>query len=281
MEIIEQEHGFQAAISEYVSNRALNDPNFARLDPGNQLREFVADETAPISTKNWLEAFITQDDEMNAIKDSVRELARPGVNDPVLITGPSGTGKELLARALHGDKRDPFIALNCAGFPETLVESELFGHVKGAYTDAKCDNEGVFRAAKGGTIFLDEIGEMSLPIQAKLLRAIQENEVRPVGSTQTFSIGCRFVAATNRDLWAEVENKQFRLDLYARLMTFELRTTPLMSRPNDIPLIVESLGRTISSVDEIPIDYHPLIEKFNVRALQTYVRRMAVFGKAL
>lgn len=281
MDIIEQEDGFEASIKEYISNRALNDPNFRNLSPANQLREKILDESAPALTKNWLEAFVTQDETMLAVKDEVRELARPKVNDPVLITGPSGTGKELLARALHGDKTDPFIALNCSGFPETLVESELFGHVKGAYTDAKADNEGVFRAAKCGTIFLDEIGEMSMKLQAKLLRAIQENEVRPVGSTQTFPIQCRFVAATNRNLMAEIEAKQFRLDLYARLMTFELHTTPLMSRVGDIPLIVDALGRKISGLDEIPLAYRPMIERFNVRALQTYVRRMAIFGKAI
>lgn len=190
--------------------------------------------------EHWLGLFITQDDEMRQLKDKVRKLA--DLPYPVLVRGETGTGKELIAKALHGKRLGNFIPVNCGGFPEHLIESELFGHVKGAFTGAESDKQGLFQAAAAGTLFLDEIGELPLLMQCKLLRVLQEQTVRRVGSVNEEKVSCRVVAATHCNLFDMVKERKFREDLLWRLNTFELRTIPLRDRPADIPLIAKSMG---------------------------------------
>ncbi|MGB7191277.1 MAG: sigma-54 dependent transcriptional regulator, partial [Acidobacteriaceae bacterium] len=159
---------------------------------------------------------------------------------PVLILGESGTGKELIARSIHANgpqASKPFLPVDCGSLVPTLIESELFGYVKGAFTGATRNKDGLLASAEGGTVFLDEIGEMPLDLQAKLLRALQEKEIRPVGATHRVSINCRILAATNRDLAAMVEQGRFRKDLYYRLNVVALRIPPLRDRREDIPLL--------------------------------------------
>ena len=158
----------------------------------------------------------------------------------ILITGESGTGKELVARSLHSRSRrreKPFVPVNCAALPDTLLESELFGHAKGAFTDARSDRKGLFAQAEGGTLFLDEIGEMPLTMQPKLLRALEESKVRPVGSDQEVPFDVRIVTATNRDLETAVEESRFREDLFFRINVIQLDMPPLRSRGTDVLLL--------------------------------------------
>ena len=179
---------------------------------------------------------------IQAIREQIKRVAPTGAR--VLITGESGTGKELVARALHqaGDRSGgPFVKVNCAAIPEELIESELFGAVKGAYTGATSDRDGKFLVADGGTLFLDEIGDMSLKAQAKVLRALQEGEIEKVGGHQVISVNVRVLAATNKDLAAEVAAGNFREDLYFRLNVVPIHLPPLRERPGDIALLAEHL----------------------------------------
>ena len=163
-------------------------------------------------------------------------------NASVLIQGESGTGKELIARAIHFNSRragKPFLAVNCGALPESLLESELFGHTKGAFTGATGDKKGLFRSADGGTLLLDEIGEMPLNLQVKLLRVLQEQEVTPIGSSVAVKFDARIIAATNKNLENEVAENRFREDLFYRLNVIEINLPPLRERREDIPLLVK------------------------------------------
>jgi DNA-binding NtrC family response regulator len=203
----------------------------------------------------------------------------------VLITGESGTGKELVARAIHrsGPRASgPFVVVNCAAMPETLLESELFGHEKGAFTDARAARTGLFVQADGGTLFLDEIGEMPLPLQPKLLRALQEKKIRPLGSTTEVPFDARLVCATNRDLETAVEQKTFREDLYFRVNVVQIHLPPLRARGTDVLLLAQSfVDRLSARARRTPPQLSPEVaEKLlnypwpgNVRELQNCVER--------
>ena len=172
----------------------------------------------------------------------------------VLITGESGTGKELVARAIHENSarcKSPFITINCGAFPETLLESELFGYVRGAFTGANENRRGLFQAADGGTLFMDEIGNMSLTMQVKLYRVLQEGKVRPLGSTEESSVDVRVIAATNKDLEKEIAEGRFREDLFYRLCVIPIHLPPLRDRRDDIPLLAKSfLDRYVKSMNK-------------------------------
>lgn len=176
-------------------------------------------------------------------------------NASILISGESGTGKELIARAIHHHSlraNKPFVAINCGALPESLLESELFGHTKGAFTDARADKKGLFRSAEGGTIFLDEIGEMPTVLQVKLLRALQEHEVTPVGASVPVKFDARIIAATNLNLEEKVLQGNFREDLFYRLNVIEIYLPPLRERREDIPLLVKYFVTKIAQEQNAP-----------------------------
>ena len=188
----------------------------------------------------------------------VRELIGQIANStaPALICGESGTGKELAARALHsqGPRRDaPFVAVNCAAMSDTLIDSELFGHERGAFTGAVASHKGLFEAAHGGVLFLDEIGDVPLPTQVRLLRALQEGEIRPVGAALSRQVDVRVIAATNADLERAMREGRFREDLYYRISTFRLDIPPLRERREDIPLIAQHLLEKIAKKNGRPV----------------------------
>jgi PAS domain S-box-containing protein len=193
-----------------------------------------------IKEKYIYEDIITQDSSLQKILNQFPQIAAGAV--PVLLEGESGAGKEVFATALQAlspRKNKPYLKLNCAALPETLLESELFGYKKGAFTDARKDKPGIFKIAHEGTLFLDEIGEMSLPLQAKLLRAVETGEIIPLGSTSPEKVDVRLLAATNKHLLKEVTKGNFREDLYYRLNVVNIHIPPLRERKNDIPLFVD------------------------------------------
>lgn len=191
------------------------------------------------AARNSLDNIVGASAAMDKLKQTIRAVA--STSSTILIHGESGTGKELVARAVHvcsPRAAEPFVSVNCGAFPETLLESELFGYVRGAFTGATQNKRGLFEVADGGTIFLDEISEMSLPMQVKLLRVLQERTVRPVGGTTEIAIDVRVIAATNRDLDKLVSENTFREDLYYRLSVIPVCVPPLRERREDIPLLV-------------------------------------------
>ena len=191
---------------------------------------------------DWAKDIITRSPDMLNVLDQAYRIAQREVS--VLISGASGTGKELLANAIHkvsNRNNKPFVAINCGALPENLLESELFGHAKGAFTGAVSAHPGLFREADGGTLFLDEIGDMPMTLQVKLLRALQERQIRPVGSSKHVDIDVRIISATHKDLHKEMEEGTFREDLYYRLNVVNLKLPSLKARSEDIPLLARSL----------------------------------------
>ncbi len=227
---------------------------------------------------------------MNQVQEKISAVA---VTDyTVLVTGESGSGKEFVAREIHRlSRRSTAVchALNCPAIPESLLESELFGHVKGAFTGAERNRDGFFMAADKGTLILDEIGEISLPIQAKLLKFLQDKEVKPVGSSRSKTADVRIIALTNQDLPGKIQNKTFREDLYYRLNVLSVHVPPLRERQEDIPLLVRRfMIRTCREMDLDPMEIDPAAIAWlarqpwpgNVRELLNMVRRLVVFSSS-
>lgn len=222
------------------------------------------------------------------IKEMIEKVAPTDAR--VLITGPNGTGKELVAHWLHQKSErsyGPMIEVNCAAIPSELIESELFGHVKGAFTSAIKDRAGKFEAANGGTIFLDEVGDMSLSAQAKVLRALQEKRVQRVGSDKDIKVDVRVLAATNKDLKKEIEEGNFREDLYHRLAVILIQVPPLNDRRNDIPILVDYFTQKIAEEQGTAAKkFSPralkLLKEYdwtgNIRELRNVVERLIILG---
>ena len=238
-------------------------------------------------SKNY--EMIGESDAITHIKEMIEKVAATDAR--VLITGPNGTGKELVAHWLH-EKSDrsssPLIEVNCAAIPSELIESELFGHVKGSFTGANKDRAGKFEAANNGTIFLDEIGDMSLSAQAKVLRALQENKIQRVGSDRDIKVNVRIVAATNKDLKKEIKEGRFREDLYHRLAVILIKVPALNDRRNDIPLLIHHFSQKIASQQgvakkEFSSEAIALLQEYdwtgNIRELRNVVERLIILGE--
>lgn len=219
--------------------------------------------SAPSVDEKWRESIVTRSPIMLRLLEQARMVAQSDVS--LLINGQSGTGKEILAQAIHNASprsKNAFIAINCGALPEQLLESELFGHARGAFTGAVSSREGLFQAAEGGTLFLDEIGDMPAPLQVKLLRVLQERKVRPLGSNRDIDINVRIISATHRDLPKAMERKEFREDLYYRLNVVNLKIPALAERAEDIPLLANHLLR--QSADR----HKPFVRAFSTDAMK-------------
>lgn len=236
-----------------------------------------------LERRSRFETIVGVSSAIDGVREAIRQAAASEAT--VLITGESGTGKELVARAIHASSRRaarPLVTVNCAGIPRDLLESELFGHVRGAFTGAVSDKPGKFQLADGGTLFLDEIGDMDPVLQAKMLRALQEHEVERVGGSHPESVDIRVLAATNRDLSTMIHAGSFREDLYYRLNVFPVHVPPLRDRPDDIPPLVEHLAHKHARGGKL--SFKPgalkLLREYsfpgNVRELENIVERLAV-----
>ncbi len=228
---------------DYITKPFVNDDLLKTVKNAINQRSLFRENRAlrrELSKKYYPTEIIGNSSKLRSVFEVIEKVA--DTNSNVLILGESGTGKELIARSLHFNSRraaEPFLAVNCGAMPEALLESEFFGHVRGSFTGAIADKKGIFQSATGGTLFLDEIGEMPPSLQVKLLRAIQEREVTPVGSAVPVKFDARIVAATNKDLEAEVSAGNFREDLFYRLSVIEISLPPLRERKEDIPLLAK------------------------------------------
>jgi two-component system response regulator HydG len=239
-----------------------------------------------LARNHGLENIIAASPNMTALLSKIAQVADS--NASVLLTGESGTGKDLLARALHflsPRRNGPFVPVNCAAIPESLIESELFGHARGAFTDAKQNKQGLFVAASHGTLFLDEIGEMLPSVQAKLLRVIEDKKVRPLGATDETTVDVRVIAATNADLEKAVAGGKFRSDLFYRIATVTMAVPPLRDRPEDIPVLIKHfLTRASAEAGKLPAQLDAettdLLTRYrwpgNIRELQNAIQQAVI-----
>ena len=234
----------QGGALDFLSKPVDKDVLLARVDQALEQTGVGSEDWQQI----WRSRIVTRSPLMHRLLDEAKLVAASDTS--VLITGESGTGKEVLAQALHDASprsRAPFVAINCGAMPEQLLESELFGHEKGAFTDAKRAQQGLFRSAEGGTVFLDEIGDMPITLQVKLLRVLQEREVRPVGASRSLPVNVRVISATHRDLGRAIEQQSFREDLYYRLAVVTLALPALRERPEDVAPLARHFLETIAT----------------------------------
>lgn len=282
---------FRRGAQDYLMKPVMFDELLAKIDRMMSFRRLIRENQAlrkQLHTPVSPDELIGQGPAMQAVKTLIRKVGPTRSN--VLITGESGTGKELVARALHAsgiDPNAPFLAINCAAIPHDLLENQLFGHVRGAFTGADRDQAGLFVAAGSGTVFLDEIGELPQATQAKLLRAIENKEVLPVGATRSSGVAARVVAATNKDLLQEVEASRFRADLYYRLHVVNIAMPPLRDRPEDVPDLVafllekhaKTMGRRVVAVDNAALRRLTLAPwRGNVRELDNALERAVILA---
>ena len=276
---------------DYVTKPFVNEDLLQTVKNAIQQRELFRENRAlrrELNRQYTFSEIVGTSDSLQQIFTLVQKVA--GTNANVLIQGESGTGKELVARAVHLNSTrssEPFLAVNCGALPESLLESELFGHTKGAFTGAVNEKKGLFRSASGGTLFLDEIGEMPLALQVKLLRALQEHEVTPVGASTAVKFDARIIAATNRNLEEEVKENRFREDLFYRLNVIEMSVPPLRERIEDIPLlakhfVAKSARNQNSSEKSISADAMAALANYgwpgNVRELENAIERAFILS---
>lgn len=277
---------------DYLSKPFSPDQFLKKVENALQQRVPCEDEIdfrAEVSRQHGFDTFIGESREMQKVYRRIMQVA--ATNSTVLITGESGTGKELVARAIHNHsaRRDrPFVALDCSSLAETLLESELFGHVKGSFTGATQSRDGLFKAADNGTLFLDEVSNISLSTQAKLLRVLQMRQVTPIGGTQTIPINIHLVAATNRNLKTMVAEGTFREDLYFRLNIIPIELPPLRDRKGDIPLLINHFLKQFTAevgkkLRGLAADAREYLESYtypgNVRELENIIERAVVLAE--
>lgn len=285
---------FRSGAFDYVKKPFTLEELGRKVEHISRFRSLVRENTSlryELKKRHNASAIVARSEAVRRVNELIQKVAK--VSSNILITGESGTGKELIARAVHDNSRVKdalFIPVNIAAIPENLVESFLFGHRRGAFTGAGSNREGVFRAASNGTLLLDEIGEMSLPVQAKMLRALEEKEIMPIGSDVPVKVTTRVIAATHRDLEAMVQAGTFRQDLLLRLNVVTIHISPLRERVEDIPLLVRHFiekhcneqGRVVLGIDKqamrclISYDW----EKSNVRELSNAIERAVILCDA-
>jgi DNA-binding NtrC family response regulator len=284
---------FRRGAHDYLMKPVIFDELLAKIDRLIGHRRLVRENQAlrrQLHAPTDVEALVGQGTAMSAIKTLIRKIGPTTTN--VLVTGESGTGKELVARALHAlglNPHEPFLPVNCAAIPHDLLENQLFGHVRGAFTGADRDHAGLFVAAGAGTVFLDEVGELSLPTQAKLLRAIENKEILAVGASRPTAFAARVIAATNKDLNAEVADSRFRADLFYRLNVVAIHMPPLRERREDIAELVhvllakhvQRLGKPVAGVDNATIRGLTAASwKGNVRELDNALERAVILSES-